>query len=72
MNLIYLLTNADMECLPSDDYERVLNDLNSRFQPELDDNDAAEHIKKLVKNCIAHSGAEIIEKFHNLAKWKNS
>ncbi len=51
----------------SDDYERTLKGLYDRFLPEMDNQQATEHFKIMIKESVNASFAEAMELVHRFA-----
>ncbi len=70
LNILTLMVDAGLKDLPSDDYGRILREMDKRFLPHLSNEEARDHFEQIIYESVHAIFANLIyEPLHNLAVW---
>ena len=64
------MVDGKLKDLPEDDYARILREMEKRFLPGLNNEEAREHFAQIIHESVHAIFANLInEPLHNLAVW---
>lgn len=67
LNIVMMMVDAKIPNLPVDESLKILNDMNGRFMPELDDERAGRKFDEVIEESVNAVFAEIMEVGHRVA-----
>ena len=67
LNIVMMMVDAQIPNLPIEESQRILNEMNDRFMPELSDSQADDKFMAIIEESVNAMFAEIMEVGHRVA-----